>query len=80
MLMKKTYFAWMLRIIQIGSGENHVWRVSLEDPHTRERVGFDSTKALCEHIQHCIDNPEPNPEDKRQAVTSESINLKEILK
>lgn len=80
MQMKKTYFAWMLRITQVGSGENHVWRASLEDPHTRERVGFDSTEALYEHIQHCIDTPEPNNADERQAAIPVSIDLKEILK
>ena len=80
MRINKIYFAWMLRITRIGSGENHVWRASLEDPHTRERVGFDSKEALYEHIQHCIDTSDPNHADERQAATPQSVNLKEILK
>ena len=66
---RQRYLAYMLRLWQTGEDEM-AWRASLENPHTRERVGFDSTEALYEHIQHCIDNPEPNHEDERQAPSS----------
>jgi hypothetical protein len=54
--MNKKYHAWMLRIIQNGGEEDKVWRASLEDPHTRERMGFDTLEALYEFIEQSIDS------------------------
>ena len=42
-----TYVAYMLRLWQAGSREGiPVWRASLENPHTGERLVFGDTKAL----------------------------------
>lgn len=42
-----TYVAYMLRLWQAGSREGTpVWRASLENPHTGERLVFGDTKAL----------------------------------
>lgn len=42
-----TYVAYMLRLWQAGSREGMpVWRASLENPHTGERLVFGDPKAL----------------------------------
>ena len=38
------YFSYLLRMWR--TGEHSVWRASLEDPQTGERVGFGSLEAL----------------------------------
>jgi len=54
--MTKNYYAWMLRITQSGSEEEKVWRVSLEDPHTRERRGFETLEALYQFLKNPLDS------------------------
>jgi len=40
------YLSYLLRLWQITSGGELVWRVSLEDPRTGERIGFANLEAL----------------------------------
>lgn len=43
----KTYVAYMLRLWQVGSREGMpVWRASLENPHTGERLAFGDVEGL----------------------------------
>ena len=43
----ETYVAYMLRLWQSGSqGGNPLWRASLEDPATGERLSFGDINAL----------------------------------
>ena len=43
----KAYVAYMLRLWHAGSlGGQPVWRASLENPHTGERLAFGDTRAL----------------------------------
>jgi len=60
--MSNKYLAWMLRITQNGSGKDQVWRASLEDPHSRERVGFETLEALYDFIQQSLSSPDPGQE------------------
>jgi hypothetical protein len=42
-----TYVAYMLRLWQAGSrGGQVIWRASLENPHTGERLAFGDEEAL----------------------------------
>lgn len=42
-----TYMAYMLRLWQAGSrGGRVIWRASLENPHTGERLAFGDEEAL----------------------------------
>ena len=42
-----TYLSYMLRLWQAGSRDGKsVWRASLEDPHTGERLAFGGVEAL----------------------------------
>ena len=41
-----SYLSYLLRLWQTGSGDERVWRASLEDPHTGERKGFASLTDL----------------------------------
>lgn len=44
---RNTYVAYMLRLWQAGSCEGiPVWRASLENPHTGERLVFGDRKGL----------------------------------
>ena len=43
----ETYLAYMLRLWKAGSrGGQPIWRASLENPHTGERLAFGDTDAL----------------------------------
>jgi diamine N-acetyltransferase len=39
-MTEEAYFSYLLRCWQSGQGQGRIWRVSLEDPHTGERIGF----------------------------------------
>ena len=54
LMTDKNYFAWMLRIWQPGESDDQDWRASLEDPHNREQLGFDSIEALYGYFQNLI--------------------------
>jgi hypothetical protein len=45
------YLAYMLRLWQVGSGEELAWRASLESHRTGERRGFANLEALFEFLQ-----------------------------
>jgi hypothetical protein len=62
--MKKQYYAWMLRINPISNGEDWTWRISLEDPRTRDRVGFDSLEAFITFIQDSLEREHPKLDQK----------------
>jgi len=48
--MLPKYHSYLLRLWQAGPAENPTWRASLEDPHTHQVTGFDTLKALCDHL------------------------------
>ncbi len=57
-----TYFAYMLRLWRAGSrGGQPVWRASLENPHTGERLAFATVANLfvflTEKIGACVETP-----------------------
>jgi hypothetical protein len=53
------YLAYLLRLWQVNGGngpadscdQKPVWRASLEDPSTRERIGFAGLEALFDFLQ-----------------------------
>jgi hypothetical protein len=51
---ERRYLSYLLRLWQIKSGGELVWRVSLENPHTRERQGFASLEDLFDFLQEQI--------------------------
>jgi len=40
------YIAYLLRLWQVRTGSELVWRASLESPYTSERIGFADLEAL----------------------------------
>jgi len=52
--MENRYLAYMLRLWQVGHGEDAVWRASLEDPHTGELRAFASLGALVAFLEDLI--------------------------
>ena len=48
---QQTYLAYMVRLWQAGSREGKpLWRGSLEDPHTGERLAFGDAAALFTYL------------------------------
>lgn len=43
---QQDYFSYLLRLWRASGVEPTVWRMSLEDPHTGERIGFASLESL----------------------------------
>ena len=43
---QQRYFAYMLRLWQVSSDRELIWRASLESPHTGERYGFANPELL----------------------------------
>lgn len=55
---RETYIAYMLRLWQVGSRDGSpVWRASLENPHTGERLVFGDGKALLAFLADLIGEP-----------------------
>ncbi len=59
--MKPIHYAYLLRLWQAGTAENPTWRVSLEDPHTRQVIGFDNLEALNEYLQRLRSTTDQSP-------------------
>ncbi len=47
----RRYFSYLLRVWQVRTDGEVVWRASLEDPHTSERHGFASLEQLLEFLK-----------------------------
>ncbi|MEM7129460.1 MAG: hypothetical protein AAF702_24215 [Chloroflexota bacterium] len=55
------YHAYLLRLWQVKEQGHLIWRTSLEDAHTHERVGFSSLDELVDYLQQMIKSPDaPN--------------------
>jgi hypothetical protein len=58
---ERRYLSYLLRLWQIKSGGELVWRMSLENPHTHQRQGFASLEALFDFLREQIGAlPDPN--------------------
>jgi len=62
--MAKCYFSYLLRIWQTDELEAETWRASLEDPATRQIIGFSNLEELFKFLQShkarlAGDNPPP---------------------
>lgn len=55
----RQYRAYLLRVWQVMSGEQLVWRASLEDPRTGERHGFGSLEQLVAFLAGQAGGSEP---------------------
>jgi hypothetical protein len=66
--MKLDYLSFLLRLWR-ESGEEAVWRASLEDPHTGERMGFASLEALVAFLRQQVEDGQSDPtsEDRSQS-------------
>jgi len=47
----RRYISYLLRLWQVRTGSELVWRASLESPQTGERTGFASLKDLFAFLQ-----------------------------
>ena len=59
---KRGYRSYLLRLWQVGNGEERVWRISLESPHTGKRWSFTDLAALLAFLeQECTGKPPTAP-------------------
>jgi hypothetical protein len=59
------YIAYMLRLWPVRNKTKQVWRASLEDAHTGERVGFASLDELFGYLRQQT-GVEAKPEEPEQ--------------
>ena len=59
----RRYFAYLLRCWQSSEEERLVWRVSLEDPHTGERIGFATLEAAVAFLRERLWTIYKRPDD-----------------
>jgi hypothetical protein len=63
--MPEKYFSYLLRLWRTGSSDNPTWRIMLEDPHTREVIGFDGLDSFIKHLQN-LAGETADPDDQDQ--------------
>lgn len=51
----RAYHAYLLRLWRVNAGESKIWRASLEDPYTGERLGFADLPGLFAFLMHQVD-------------------------
>ena len=61
---QRRYLSYLLRLWQIESKGQLVWRASLEDARTGERQGFASIDALLAFLREQTDVVTDSPEDE----------------
>jgi hypothetical protein len=62
-LMTEQYFSFLLRLWRTSSQEDSIWRVTLENPHTHEIIGFDGLETLLVYLQDMADQQPADPHD-----------------
>jgi hypothetical protein len=45
------YLSFLIRLWQVGRGEERVWRITVESPQTREHWNFTSLEALAAFLK-----------------------------
>ena len=45
------YMSYLLRLWQTSSGGQNVWRASLENINTGEKIGFENLPELCSYLE-----------------------------
>jgi hypothetical protein len=53
---RRTYQAYLLRLWQVQRDGQSLWRASLENPHTGERLGFAGLTELFAYLQEMAAN------------------------
>jgi hypothetical protein len=54
---ERSYLSYLLRLWQTESGDEGIWRASLEDPHTGERKGFANLTDLFTFLEQETGHP-----------------------
>ena len=64
----RPYRAYLLRLWQVPGLGPAVWRASLEDPHTGERLGFGSLDNLVAFLRAVSGDGRRRPDDTQGGV------------
>ena len=68
----RRYLAYMLRLWQVSSGEEPIWRASLESPHTGERQGFAGLQALFAFLEEqtrSTEDPSVTSDERKEKIS-----------
>lgn len=80
---QRRYISYLLRLWQIKSEGELVWRMSLENPLTHKRQGFGSLEELCDFLEReigCVGQDDVSPPDSLKAIDRGSQTKKESSK
>jgi hypothetical protein len=58
-----SYRSFLLRLWRGEAGDASVWRASLQDPHTGERIGFASLEQLTAYLRDQINGSDKQPDN-----------------
>jgi hypothetical protein len=56
-----SYRSYLLRLWEIDSDGQRFWRVSLQDAHTGDRLGFSGLEQLCDYLRHLTAGSQNGP-------------------
>ena len=63
---KRHYQAFLLRMWQVMNCGQPVWRASLEDPHTGERMGFGSLDEVVTYLRMLTGDGSPELDETKE--------------
>ena len=58
----RRYLSYLLRLWQDGSGEEGIWRTSLQSPRSGERQGFADLEELMDFLKALTEKDKDMPE------------------
>jgi hypothetical protein len=53
------YFSYLLRLWRTNAPPVSEWRISIEDPHSREMRGFNNPQAFWKYLQDLMEDEAP---------------------
>jgi hypothetical protein len=62
-MSQQRYVAYLLRLWLSDNADQPVWRGSLENPHTGNRIGFSDAQSLLAHLRRQTEIPSSAPDD-----------------
>jgi hypothetical protein len=67
---RRVYLAYLLRLWEVDTGGQQVWRASLQDPRTGERRGFANLAELGTFLAEQIGSPaQAGPDSKSKGIS-----------
>jgi len=49
------YYSFLLRLWKVNQGGRVVWRATIENPHTKEIIGFETVQDFTEYLERLLE-------------------------